>query len=99
MIIILGIIAGLVSVMLVISLWYIRGLLQIMHQMTSDVQEMQDRMIDFSKHLKNLYEMEMYYGDETLDQLVRHSREVVDSIDDFKNLFEVENEEEKTEED
>ncbi len=99
MIIGLGIITVLVTAALLVSLWYIRGLLQIMHQMTSDVQGMQDRMMEFSKHLKGLYEMEMYYGDETLHQLIRHSKEVVDSINDFKNLFEVENEEEKTEED
>ena len=35
--------------------------------------------------------MEMYYGDETLSQLIRHSKEVVDSINQFKNLFEIEN--------
>ena len=34
--------------------------------------------------------MEMYYGDETLKQLIRHSKDLIDSIDAFKNLFEVE---------
>ena len=70
--------------------------------MTVDDQQMEDKMIEFSKHLDNVYEMEMYYGDETLSQLIRHSKEVVDSINQFKNLFEIENdktnEEKKTEE-
>ena len=48
-------------------------------------------MVEFSKHLDNVYEMEMFYGDETLGHLIRHSKEVVDSIDKFRNLFEIEN--------
>lgn len=79
------------SIALGLSVWYIRGLLGVMYQMTIDVQQMEDKMVEFSKHLDNVYEMEMYYGDEILSQLVRHSKEVVDSINQFKNLFEIEN--------
>ena len=87
---------------LALSVWYVRGLLRLMYQMTVDVQQMEDKMVEFSKHLDNVYEMEMFYGDETLGQLIRHSREVVDSISKFRNLFEIENdktnEEKETEE-
>ena len=90
------------SIALGLSVWYIRGLLRVMYQITVDVQQMEDKMVDFSKHLDNVYEMEMYYGDETLSQLIRHSKEVVDNINQFKNLFEIENdktnEEKETEE-
>ena len=79
------------SIALGLSVWYVRGLLRVMYQMTVDVQQMEDKMVDFSKHLDNVYEMEMYYGDETLSQLIRHSKEVVDNINQFKNLFEIEN--------
>ena len=74
-----------------LSVWYVRGLLRVMYQMTVDVQQMEDKMVEFSKHLDNVYEMEMFYGDETLGQLIRHSKEVVDSISKFRNLFEIEN--------
>jgi len=85
-----------------LSVWYVRGLLRVMYQMTVDVQQMEDKMVEFSKHLDNVYEMQMFYGDETLGQLIRHSKEVVDSISKFRNLFEIENdktnEKKKTEE-
>jgi|TARA_R110002020_G_scaffold424324_2_gene633491 hypothetical protein len=90
------------SIALGLSVWYIRGLVEIMYQTTKDVQLMEDKMVEFSKHLDNVYEMEMYYGDETLSQLIRHSKEVIDSINRFKNLFEEKNdttnEEKETEE-
>ena len=79
------------SIALGLAVWYVRSLLRVMYQMTVDVQQMEDKMVQFSKHLDNVYEMEMYYGDETLGQLIRHSKEVVDSINQFKNIFEIEN--------
>ena len=91
------------SIALGLAVWYVRGLLRVMYQMTVDVQQMEDKMVEFSKHLDNVYEMEMFYGDETLGQLIRHSKEVVDSISKFRNLFEIENDatdkEEEKEED
>ena len=79
------------SIALGLAVWYVRGLLRVMYQMTVDVQQMEDKMVEFSKHLDNVYDMEMFYGDETLQQLIRHSKEVVDSINNFRNLFEIEN--------
>ena len=90
------------SIALGLAVWYVRGLLRVMYQMTVDVQQMEDKMVEFSKHLDNVYEMEMFYGDETLGQLIRHSKEVFNSISKFRNLFEIENdktnEEKETEE-
>ena len=88
------------SIALGLAVWYVRGLIRVMYQMTVDVQQMEDKMVEFSKHLDNVYDMEMFYGDETLQQLIRHSKEVVDSISNFRNLFEIENDttEKETEE-
>lgn len=102
MIVTLTIVTITLSIALGLAVWYVRGLLRVMYQMTVDVQQMEDKMVEFSKHLDNVYEMEMFYGDETLGQLIRHSKEVVDSISKFRNLFEIENDttnqEEETEE-
>ena len=102
MIIALSIAITTLSIALGLSVWYVRGLLRVMYQMTIDVQQMEDKMVEFSKHLDNVYEMEVFYGDEALGHLIRHSKEVVDSISKFRNLFEIENdktnEEKETEE-
>ena len=90
----LAIVCTILLVLLGVSVWYIRGLLVLMYQLTSDIQTMQDELEEFSKHLDNVYEMEMYYGDETLKQLIRHSKDIIDSINIFKNLFETEIDEE-----
>jgi len=91
MTIFLGFTTTILLVALIIAIWYIRGLIKVMFQMTSGVKSLKSKMVDFAKHLENVYEMEMYYGDETLSQLIRHSKELVDNINQFEELFEIEN--------
>ena len=81
-----------------IALWYIRRILDLFFEVTTDIQVMHDNLEEFTKHLGNVYEMEMYYGDETLRGLITHSRELVKSIEGFKNIFGDEENEEKYEE-
>tara|TARA_E500000331_G_C17082717_1_gene637643 strand:+ start:375 stop:701 length:327 start_codon:yes stop_codon:yes gene_type:complete len=61
---------------------------------------------DFSAHLKYVYELEMYYGDETLKGLIDHAKTLRESFDqeyeEFYDLFEIqydETEEPEEEED
>jgi len=91
MTIFLGFTTAILLVAFVVAIWYIRGLIKVMLQMTSGVKSLKSKMVDFAKHLENVYEMEMYYGDETLSQLIRHSKELVDNINQFEELFEIEN--------
>ena len=47
---------------------------------------------DFSNHLDGLHAMEMYYGDETLGSLIRHSKQVIEDIKEFEDIYELTNE-------
>tara|TARA_R100000008_G_scaffold81413_1_gene64628 strand:- start:177 stop:485 length:309 start_codon:yes stop_codon:yes gene_type:complete len=90
MTIFLSILCVILIVCLCFSYWYIRQTLNLMYQITQDVQKMQDDMEDFALHLQNVYEMEMYYGDETLKGLIDHSKNTLDGINAFKNIFTIE---------
>jgi|TARA_R110000824_G_scaffold69383_2_gene178890 hypothetical protein len=97
MMIFLIIVCILLTACLGIALWYIRRILDLFFEVTTDIQVMHDNLEEFAKHLGNVYEMEMYYGDETLRGLITHSRELVKSIESFKNIFGDEENEEKYE--
>ena len=87
----LAIVCTILLVLLGVSAWYIRGLLVLMYQLTSDIQTMQDELEEFSKHLDNVYEMEMYYGDEHLQSLIDQSRELINTfIETQEKYFDVE---------
>ena len=46
----------------------------------------------FSEHLQGLHAMEMYYGDQTLGQLINHSKQVIDDIKEFEDVYTLTNE-------
>ena len=55
---------------------------------SENVDSLTETIVDFEQHLEKVNNMETYYGDETLAQLLEHSSTVVDDIQDFKNIYE-----------
>ena len=53
---------------------------------------------NFSSHLENVHSLETFYGDETLQNLIRHSRDLLDEFDQYKNILDLTSEEETEEE-
>jgi len=54
------------------------------------------RIENFFVHLSSIYELEMFYGDQTLEDLIKHSKQLMDSFYEFEEqYFEELNEEEK----
>ena len=41
----------------------------------------------FRNHLEQLYELEMYYGDDTLMGLIEHSRQLLNDFVDFQQDY------------
>ena len=49
-----------------------------------DLKAMSDSLAD---HLQSVYELEMFYGDETLGNLMAHARSFVDQQDTFEYIY------------
>ena len=83
----------------VVLFWYVYNILK-KHTIIFDVTEdFLTGLENFSKHLESLYEMETYYGDETLKELLRHSVRVVEETKEYVEIYNVsEVDEEETEE-
>ena len=47
---------------------------------------------NFSNHLDGLHAMEMYYGDETLGALIKHSKQVIEDVKEFEDIYTLTNE-------
>jgi hypothetical protein len=58
-------------------------------------------MIDsFANHVEQIYNLEMYYGDETLEHLIEHSRSFIEQLSTFEFIYSLTQEEQEfTEED
>ena len=41
----------------------------------------------FAKHLEELHASEMYYGDATLQNLIKHSRALIEEMNQFSEVY------------
>jgi hypothetical protein len=96
------IISIIVSVLLNIFLiWYCRNLMISLYDVSTNMQTLVEEVLLFDNHLNSVHEMETFYGDETLGNLLRHSKGLIDTLEDFVEiytLFDQEAEEQLTEE-
>lgn len=86
------IIIGLFLIFLVLSIflsWYSINCLRKIQFMMESVKDLDKILKNFDEHLKGLYEMEMYYGDQTLHSLIQHSKEVVKYFESFRDDYKI----------
>lgn len=79
-------------------LWYVKNALQASKLLEEDVTDVMEKINNFSNHIENIYELEMFYGDENLENLLTHSRQLINDFIDFQeNYYDVEVEDIETE--
>lgn len=67
----------------IVFAFYIRWLFLQIKQINDQVQDTANSVKLFSTHLKQLHEMEMFYGDTTLQGLLQHADELTSAIDEI----------------
>jgi len=78
-----GILPFLLFVFVCISLglvWYIKNLLDQIKDINEDIAKMSEVFEGFTIHAEGIYQLEMFYGDETLQALIDHSKDVLEEI-------------------
>ena len=75
------------SILLMGMLWYTRKLLKDMNEVVTDMQDLLSSVIVFENHVSFVHSLEMYYGDESLQKLMQHTRNVVDELEFYKEKY------------
>ena len=80
------------SVVLVASLifngimyWYSRQLTQKLSFIYDNIGDVSEIITNYRVHLKSVYSMEMFYGDETLKFLIDHTRSISDILQEYED--------------
>ena len=77
-----------VSVLLnVILTWYSRRLVTDLSDLSLEVEEVITDLKLYHRHVEQVYQLETFYGDETLHALLEHSKSVSERVEDFTTLF------------
>ena len=82
-------------------LWYIKKTLENTKNLERDLTNVMTDINYFEEHLEDIYGLEMYYGDQNLENLIVHSRELINNFIDFQERYydvDVELEEEQEQE-
>ena len=75
----------------IILVWYIKRLLNIISDTTEGIKDMKEAITAFSEHLQIVYKQETYYGEPTIERLIKHSKILVQEMEQFIKIFLVSN--------
>ncbi len=82
----------------VLFLFYVKWLLSIIKTISEDLELLSVKISDYVTHVDSLHELEMFYGEPTLQMLMEHGRELVKEISEIDLVLNEEEEEEFEEE-
>ena len=85
--ILLSVILALSIVINIVLGWYLFRLLKRFLFLSDNLDDLFDQLDGYTLHIENVHSLETFYGEPVLQNLMNHSKEVVDYIDDFRNDF------------
>jgi len=86
-IIILGLVCTLSIVFNIISVIYMRRVLLRVYNASEEASVIFTRLDTFREHLNSVYKMPTFYGDETLNALLQHVKDLTDFLMQYENIY------------
>jgi len=77
---------------------YVRNVLSRLLFVSDELVDLQDMVNNFSKHISEVYNLEMFYGDQTLQSLMDHAVSLNEQLETFEVIYSLTSEEKETEE-
>ena len=67
----------------IIGIWYIKSLLSVYSKSLDELIELYGELEEFQKEIEKVYNMEVYYGDVTIEKMIKSMGAVSEKIDTF----------------
>ena len=71
----------------VVLVWYSKKMVNDLSDLSLEVEEVVADLNIYHKHVEQVYNLQTFYGDETLKALLSHSRAVSERVNNFTTLF------------
>ena len=72
-----------------IAFYYARGLFNRLMFVGDNLSDLAQMVTSYRNHLKAVYSMEMFYGDETLQHLIDHTKSLYTILEEFEDAYEI----------
>ena len=69
------------------GVWYIRKLLAKVLFVSQNLTDLVDLLSTYRNHLKRVYAMDMFHGDETMKFLIQHTNSLLDVLEDYSDIY------------
>ena len=76
-----------ITTLFLFCIFYIRYLLKRLVFFAENIDNLREEVEEYSVHLESLYEMEMFYGDETIKGMIDHTKHILAKIEDFEEFY------------
>ena len=77
---------GLLSVVILLALYSV-NILRKLWRLSANMQDVQYMISSFREHLQMVYEMETFYGDQTLEHLLHHAVSFNEQLETFEYIY------------
>ena len=74
------------------AIWYIRELLVRFNFYSENTGQLFTNLQEYTDHLERVNQMEVYFGDPTIQGLLEHSRDVTVTVAEYLDIFSLEEE-------
>ena len=72
-----------------VTFYYIRVVLGRLFYVGDNLSDLTEMVTAYRNHLKSVYQMEMFYGDETLKFLIDHTKSLCVLLEDFEDVYSI----------
>ena len=69
-----------------IGFYYLRDLLGRLGWLTQNLANLSELVRGFQKHIRGVYELEKFYGDNDIKRLVSHTNDLIEVLDDYLDV-------------
>ena len=72
-----------------LAFWYMRRVLPGFIYTSQNLEDLTTLVANYREHLRNIYGMEMYYGDETIKYLMSHTTSLLEILEDYEDVYSI----------
>ena len=72
-----------------LAFWYMRRVLPGFIYTSQNLEDLTTLVANYREHLRNIYGMEMYYGDETMKHLISHTTSLLEILEDYEDIYSI----------
>ena len=87
-----NIIVGLLSVSILLNIfvfWYLFKMVPKIIFISGNIEDLADMIGNYRQHLKGVYSLEMFYGDETLQNLLDHTKSLYLLLEEYEKVVDL----------